>query len=125
MAMGAWAALKAAGRTDVIVVGFDGSDDVRQSILSGGIRATVLQPASLQARMAVEQADAYLRPGSTGMPEKQLIECILIVPGDAERLHDFGMRPCRPTSSCTVSSSLQSAGPQPARRPAPPTPREK
>src|SRR3546814_4521656 len=59
MAMGAWAALKAAGRTDVIVVGFDGSDDVRQSILSGGIRATVLQPASLQARMAVEQADAY------------------------------------------------------------------
>src|SRR3546814_6730561 len=71
MALGAWAALKAAGRTDVIVVGFDGSDDVRQSILSGGIRATVLQPASLQARMAVEQADAYLRTGSTGMPEKR------------------------------------------------------
>src|SRR3546814_13614752 len=58
MAMGAWAALKAAGRTDVIVVGFAGSDDVRQSILSGGIRATVLQPASLQARMAVAQAGA-------------------------------------------------------------------
>ncbi len=29
MAMGAWAALEAAGRTDVIVVGFDGSNDVR------------------------------------------------------------------------------------------------
>ncbi|MCB1832974.1 MAG: D-ribose ABC transporter substrate-binding protein, partial [Geminicoccaceae bacterium] len=37
MAMGAWAALEAAGRTDVIVVGFDGSNDVRDSILAGGI----------------------------------------------------------------------------------------
>ena len=42
MAMGAWAALEAAGRTDVIVVGFDGSNDVRDSILAGGIKATVL-----------------------------------------------------------------------------------
>ena len=45
MAMGAWAALEAAGRNDVIVVGFDGSNDVRDSIKKGGIKATVLQPA--------------------------------------------------------------------------------
>ena len=45
MAMGAWAALEAAGRTDVIVVGFDGSNDVRDCIMAGGIKATVLQPA--------------------------------------------------------------------------------
>ena len=52
MAMGAWAALEAAGRTDVIVVGFDGSNDVRDSILNGGIKATVLQPAYRQAQLA-------------------------------------------------------------------------
>jgi erythritol transport system substrate-binding protein len=92
MAMGAWAALKAAGRTDVIVVGFDGSDDVKQSILSGGIRATVLQPCSRQARMAVDQADAYLRTGSTGQPEKQLVDCVLIVPSNAAKLSNFDMR---------------------------------
>src|SRR5208282_45615 len=61
MAMGAEAALKAAGRSDVIVVGFDGSNDVRDSIKQGGIKATVLQPAYRQAQLAVEQADAYIK----------------------------------------------------------------
>src|SRR3546814_15713203 len=73
MAMGAWAALKAAGRTDVIVVGCDGSDDVSQSIRSGGIRATVLQRGALQARRAVEQAEADLRTGSTDMTQQRPI----------------------------------------------------
>ena len=50
MAMGAYAALAAAGRKDVIVVGFDGSNDVRDSIKQGGIKATVLQPAYRQAQ---------------------------------------------------------------------------
>ncbi|HEY0210214.1 D-ribose ABC transporter substrate-binding protein, partial [Acerihabitans sp.] len=46
MALGAEAALKAAGRKDVILVGFDGSDYVRDSIIAkGNIKATVLQPA--------------------------------------------------------------------------------
>ena len=61
MAMGAEAALKAAGRADVIVVGFDGSNDVRDSIKQGGIKATVLQPAYREAQLAVEQADAYIK----------------------------------------------------------------
>jgi erythritol transport system substrate-binding protein len=91
MAMGAWAALEAAGRTDVIVVGFDGSNDVRDSILSGGIKATVLQPAYRQAQLAVEQADEYLRTGSTGQPEKQLMDCVLITPDNAGRLETFAL----------------------------------
>ena len=33
---------------DVIVVGFDGSNDVRDSIKAGGIKATVMQPAYAQ-----------------------------------------------------------------------------
>ena len=78
MAMGAYAALEAAGRKDVIVVGFDGSNDVRDSINAGGIKATVLQPAYAQAQMAVEQADAYIKTGKAPAEEKQLMDCVLI-----------------------------------------------
>jgi erythritol transport system substrate-binding protein len=91
MAMGAWAALEAAGRTEVIVVGFDGSNDVRDSILNGGIKATVLQPAYRQAQLAVEQADQYLETGSTGQPEKQLMDCVLITPENAGNLETFAL----------------------------------
>lgn len=91
MAMGAWAALEAAGRTDVIVVGFDGSNDVRDSIMKGGIKATVLQPAYAQAQMAVEQADAYLKTGSTGVDEKQLMDCVLINAENAAQLETFAL----------------------------------
>ena len=91
MAMGAMAALKAAGMDDVIVVGFDGSNDVRDSILAGDIKATVLQPAYRIAQMAVEQADLFLREGSTGLPEKQLMDCVLITIDNAAQLETFAM----------------------------------
>ncbi|RNF36361.1 D-ribose ABC transporter substrate-binding protein [Paracoccus methylarcula] len=91
MAMGAWAALEAAGRTDVILVGFDGSNDVRDSIKAGGIKATVLQPAYRQAQLAVEQADQYLETGSTGQPEKQLMDCVLIDEANADKLETFAL----------------------------------
>lgn len=91
MAMGAYAALQAAGRGDVIVVGFDGSNDVRDSILAGGIRATVLQPAYQQAQLAVDQADQYLRTGSTGVDEKQLMDCVLITADNAAQLETFAL----------------------------------
>jgi erythritol transport system substrate-binding protein len=91
MAMGAWAALEAAGRTDVIVVGFDGSNDVRDSILKDGIKATVLQPAYAQAQMAVEQADKFIATGSTGVEEKQLMDCVLITKDNAAKLETFAL----------------------------------
>ena len=91
MAMGAWAALEAAGRTDVIVVGFDGSNDVRDSILKGGIKATVLQPAYAQAQMAVEQADKVIGGGTTGAEEKQLMDCVLINADNASKLETFAL----------------------------------
>lgn len=89
MAMGAMAALKAAGMGDVIVVGFDGSNDVAESIMNGDIKATALQPCYLGAQLAVEQADKYLRTGSTGVQEKQLLDCTLITEENAHRLKDF------------------------------------
>jgi erythritol transport system substrate-binding protein len=89
MAMGASAALQAAGKSDVIVVGFDGSNDVRDAIKSGQIAATVLQPAFQIAQLAVEQADAYLEKGSTDLPEKQSIDCVLITKENADKLDNF------------------------------------
>ncbi|SFB32914.1 erythritol transport system substrate-binding protein [Rhizobium sp. NFR07] len=91
MAMGAYAALEAAGRKDVIVVGFDGSNDVRDSIKKGGIKATVLQPAYQQAQNAVEQADKFIKTGKTGLEEKQLMDCILINADNAAKLETFAL----------------------------------
>lgn len=91
MAMGAFAALKAAGREDVIVVGFDGSNDVRDSIVGGGIKATVLQPAYQQAQLAVTQADQYIKTGSTGVDEKQLMDCVLVDSSNASKLETFAL----------------------------------
>jgi erythritol transport system substrate-binding protein len=88
MALGAAAALKNAGLEKVIVVGFDGSPDAIASIKSGGIKATVLQPAATIARLAVDQAHKFLTTGATGAPEKQSIDCELVTPANS---HQFGL----------------------------------
>ena len=92
MAMGALAALEAAGRKDVIVVGFDGSNDVRDAILSDKIAATVLQPAYRQAQYAVELADQFLKTKSTGKPEKIAMDCVLITKANAGKLESFALK---------------------------------
>ena len=92
MAMGAMAALKAAGMGDVVVCGFDGSNDVRDSILAGDIKATGLQTCAVNARMAVNQADDYITKGSTGLPEKQLTDCVLIDETNANMLDNFDLK---------------------------------
>ncbi len=93
MALGAIAALDSAGRSDVAVVGFDGSNDARDAVLAGRMVATVLQPAHRQAQYAVELADRYLKTGQTGAPEKQLMECVLVDRGNASRLNNFALAP--------------------------------
>lgn len=89
MALGAVAALKAAGLNKVVVVGFDGSPDALASIRAGDMKATALQPAAEIAQMAVDQADKYLKTGSTGAPEKQLIDCVLITQANADQFSNF------------------------------------
>jgi erythritol transport system substrate-binding protein len=91
MALGAYAALKAAKRTDVIVTGFDGSPDVVSSILAGGIKGDVLQPASQIAQMAVDQADKFVTTKSTGLPEKQSVNCVLITAANAAKVKNFAV----------------------------------
>jgi erythritol transport system substrate-binding protein len=92
MAMGAHAALEAAGRADVIVVGFDGSNDVRDSILKDGVKATVLQPAYAQAQLAVTQADEFIKTGKAPAEEKQLMDCVLITKDNAAQLETFALK---------------------------------
>jgi len=92
MAMGAQAALDAAGRKDVIVIGFDGSNDVRDSIKAGKIAATVLQPAYREAQYAVELADKFLKTKATGKPEKISMDCVLITKENAGRLESFALK---------------------------------
>jgi len=74
------------------VVGFDGSDYTRDSILkNGNIKATVLQPGWQQAQMAVEQADYYLKNGKAQKDEKQLMDCVLIDETNANKLNLFNL----------------------------------
>ena len=85
MALGAMAALKDVGLGDVIVVGFDGFDEVIEAIKAGEIKATVMLSIERIAEMAVIQADAYLRTGSTGQPEHQVVDCELITAENADK----------------------------------------
>ena len=89
MAMGASAAIKAAGLKDVVIIGVDGSDEVRDEIKAGNITATALQQAALISEMAVEQADKYLKSGSTGVDEKQLVDCVAITKENADKVSAF------------------------------------
>lgn len=91
MAMGAIEACLKAGMTDVVVCGFDGSNDVRDSILRGEIKATGLQPIAYIAEQAVVQADQYIKTGSTGLEEKQLMDCVLINADNAANLDNFAL----------------------------------
>ena len=62
MAMGAYQALVAAGKaSEVGVYGFDGSDDVLNSIKDDKIKATGLQSPQTMAKTAAQFADAYFK----------------------------------------------------------------
>ncbi len=56
MALGAIAALKSAGKTNVLVVGFDAIDDAVKSVESGEMATTVAQQPDLMGKLAVENA---------------------------------------------------------------------
>ncbi|WP_024287354.1 D-ribose ABC transporter substrate-binding protein [Cellulomonas sp. KRMCY2] len=92
MALGAVAAVAAAGLTgQVIVAGFDGSPDAAEAIKAGTMLATGLQPAVHIAELAVQQADLYIRTGETGQPEKQSIDCVLIDASNVDRYTTFAL----------------------------------
>ena len=89
MAVGAAAAIKAAGLKDIAIGGVDGSDEAAEQIKSGNMVGTALQQAALIAEMGAEQADQYLKTGSTGKDEKQLVDCIAITKDNVDKLKNF------------------------------------
>jgi erythritol transport system substrate-binding protein len=90
MALGAQAALDAAGLDAVIVGGFDGSNEVIDSIKAGKIDFTVLQQCTLNAKMAVDQAHTLITTGKEPAEEKQFTDCAIIDPSNANGFHNFG-----------------------------------
>lgn len=89
MAVGAAQACAAAGRSDIKIIGVDGSDEAAALIKDGKMVGTALQQCALIAQMAVEQADKYLKEGSTGLEEKQLVDCLAITKDNVDNLKTF------------------------------------
>jgi erythritol transport system substrate-binding protein len=89
MALGALAAVRSSGRSGIVITGLDGSPDAIAAIRSGGLRATSLQPAVFIARLAVDEADRFLKSGSTGQPERQIIPCELVTQLNAKDYGEF------------------------------------
>lgn len=89
MALGAAAALKSAGKSNVVITGFDGSPDAIDAIERGELRATALQPAVLISQLAVDEADRFLKTGSTGQSELQIIPCELVTKSNAGDYRNF------------------------------------
>ena len=92
MALGAVAAVEAAGLLDKIkIVGFDGSPDAVDAIKAGKLVATGLQPAVLISQLAVQQADKFVKNGKTGQDEKQSIDCVVINKDNAAKYTLFAL----------------------------------
>ena len=88
MLEGAAAACEAAGK-NIPIIGVDGSDEAAALIKDGKATGTALQQFALIAQMAVEQADAYLKEGTTGLDEKQLVDCVAITADNVDNLKTF------------------------------------
>jgi erythritol transport system substrate-binding protein len=89
MALGAAAAAKSAGIKGLRIVGFDGSPDAVDAIRRGDLQATALQPAVVISRLAVNEADLFLKTGSTRVPERQVIPCDLVTRANAGDYRNF------------------------------------
>lgn len=89
MALGAVAAVKTAGLTHIVIAGFDGSPDALAAIHSGTMLATSLQPAVYMAQLAVNEANQFLKTGTTGRPERQIIPCSLVTRANVSDFRNF------------------------------------
>jgi len=84
MAMGAYQAIRAAGKApDIKVFGFDGAHDAVLGVAEGKIAATVMQFPVLMARTSADLADEYIR-GKRDFSSKTPVEVILITPENVD-----------------------------------------
>ena len=90
MAMGAYQALVAADKADeVMVFGFDGAQDVIDSIRDGKIIATGMQFPKRMAQMAAEQADEYIK-GKRDFPQKVPVAVELVTQENIDKYTAYG-----------------------------------
>ncbi len=93
MAMGAYQALLAAGKSDSVkVFGYDGSDDVIRSISEKKITATVMQYPKLMATTAAEYAYEYLVNGKKDFEQKIPVNVDLVTQQNIAEFAGFGKK---------------------------------
>ncbi|MEM6159531.1 D-ribose ABC transporter substrate-binding protein [Erwinia sp. P6884] len=92
VALGAIAALKAAGRDDVIVVGIDGSNEERDAVKAGSLKATVMLQAQAIAAQGVTDLDNYIQKGTSPEKQRVMFRGILIDQQNAGKVQDFNFK---------------------------------
>ena len=83
MALGAYQALQAAGKTKVKVFGFDGASEVIEKIKEGKIVATGMQYPKIMAKTAAQYADEYIK-GKRDFPQRVPVEVELVNSANAK-----------------------------------------
>lgn len=92
MAMGAYQALVAAGKADKVkVFGFDGAEDVVNSIRDGKILATGMQFPEVMAQTAATFADQYFK-GKRDFPKKMPVAVELVKKDNIENYAAYGKK---------------------------------
>jgi ABC-type sugar transport system substrate-binding protein len=92
MAMGAYQAISAAGKTDQIkVFGFDGADDVLRLIGERKIAATGMQFPKTMARTGVDFADQWLK-GKRDFEQKVPVAVELVTAANVKNYSDYGLK---------------------------------
>ena len=88
MAMGAYQAVLAAGKSGVIqIYGFDGADDVIDAIREGKIKATGMQFPKTMAKTAADFANEYIKKGKKDFAQKVPVAVELV---NADNVGDYG-----------------------------------
>lgn len=91
MASGAYQALAAAGKTNVKVFGFDGAEDVVESIRAGKIQATAMQFPQIIAQSAANFADEYFK-GKRDFVKKVPVAVELVTQKNVEDYLAYGKK---------------------------------
>jgi ribose transport system substrate-binding protein len=90
MAMGAYQAVLAAGKTnDILIFGFDGAQDVIEAIKEGKIAATGMQFPKTMAKKAAEFADEYIK-GKRNFSQKVPVAVELVTPENVKKYVPYG-----------------------------------
>lgn len=92
MAMGAYQAISAAGKTDQIkVFGFDGAEDVLRLISEKKIAATGMQFPKTMAQTGVDFADQWLK-GKRDFEQKVPVSVELVTAANVKNYGDYGLK---------------------------------